>query len=59
MPRIAMVRTIDLLNMAVLRRVVGTGSLALIILVRRWLDFAVVLWPPVAVVWKFDFPASL
>jgi hypothetical protein len=59
MPSIAMLRAKDLLNMAVLRRVVGAVSRALIFLNGRWLGLTVALWPPAAVVRKFDFPASL
>jgi hypothetical protein len=58
MPSIAMLRAKDLLNMAVLRRVVGAVSRALIFL-NGWLGLTVALWPPAAVVWKFDFSASL
>jgi hypothetical protein len=52
MPSIAMLRAKDLLNMAVLRRVVGAVSRALIFLNGRWLvlGLTVALWPPAAVV---------
>jgi hypothetical protein len=50
MPSIAMVRVIELLNMAVLRRVVGAGSLAVGLSNGRLAGNAVVLWPRIAVV---------
>jgi hypothetical protein len=58
MPRIAMLWAIHLLNMAGLRWVVGAVSRRSIQNSCR-LQIAVGLLIAVAVVWKFDFPASV